>query len=356
MKAGKKSSRKGQNQAVIFDLGSLWLKGLHVAVKDGKVTLLNFACEKQPDGYYENPEVLTRSINSMAGRLGISVKKAVIALNGANSVLKQTLMPVVPLADMRKMLKVGSHNYLGQALENHTFDCEPVTGEDETHESSGEGFDDSDPRKRVLVGGSQEGVIKNLKSAFKKTKYSLDHIVPNQVGIINAFEVAYPDIFNEQTIALIEVGHAFSTISVLDRGTLGITRNINFGGRDLNREIAEHLNVSPEEAQDLKEGLADEVNDFIEDRLENFVNEIQASMDFFTHTQERDIVRVYLSGGSILSDTVFRVIAENLEIPCEIWSPVEALELKIPSGLESELTRFDKQLGTSIGAALAYLN
>lgn len=341
---------------MVFDLGSLWLKGLHVAIRDGKVNVLNAACEKQVEGYHENPDMLAQSINGLSERLGVSTKKAVIALNGANSVLKQTLMPLVPLADMRKMLKVGSQNYLGQALDKHTFDCELVSSENETEDQGGESAEDSDPRKRVLVGGSQEMVIKNIKAALKKTKYSLDHVVPNQVGIINAFELAYPEIYREHTVALIEVGHAYSSICILDRGTVGITRNINFGGRDLNREIAEHLNISVEEAQDMKEGLADEVNDFIEDRLDSFVNEIQASMDFFTHTQERDIVKVFLSGGSVLSDTVLRVICSNLVIPCEMWNPMSGVELKVPDDQEQEVYRFEKQLGTSVGAALSYLN
>lgn len=357
MKSVKKSKPKGQNQAVVFDLGSLWLKGLHVAIKDGRPTLLNFICEKQAEGYYENPESLSQSINSLTERLGTPTKKAVVALNGANSVLKQTMMPVVPLEDMRKMLKVGSQNYLGQALDKHTFDCEPVnSGSADDAGLQIEGFDDNDPRKRVLVGGSQELVIKNLKAAMKKTRFTLDHVVPNQVGIINAFESAYPEIYSSSTVAIIEVGHAYSSICVIDGGTPGIVRNINFGGRDLNREIADHLNITTEEAQNLKEGLADEVDDFIEDRLESFVNEIQASMDFFTHTQERDIQKVFVSGGSLMSNTVFRVIATNLIIPSEMWNPMMGIDVRLPIGAQNEVDKYEKQLGTSIGAALAFLN
>jgi len=348
--------KKSPSQAVVFDLGSLWLKGLHVSQKDGEVTLMNFAFEKQVEGYHESPESLSECINKLAKKFGAPTRKAVVSLNGANSVMKQTLMPIVPLTDMRKMLKVGAQNYLGQNLEGHTFDCQPIDTDEIIDINSGIEGEESDPRKRVLVGGSQQSVVADLQQAFKKTKFALEHVLPNQVGIINAFEYSYPEFYKDGITGIIEVGHAYSTICVVDQGNVALTRNIQFGGRDLTREVSDHLNISFEEAEELKAGFSDEVDDFLEDRLESFVNEIQASIDFYTHTQERDIERVYVSGGSLLSNTVYRVIAGNMSVPCTPWKPADALEKRIPIGKNNDLEDFSSQLGTSVGAALAYLN
>lgn len=355
MKAGFKPKTKPQNQAVAFDLGSLWLKGVHMSYKDGKATLQNFAAEKQEEGYFDNPEQLAASIDSISTKLGVPTKRAVVSLNPSNSILKQTLMPVVPLRDMRKMLKIGAQNYLGQNLENHTFDCQPIN-EAEFEKESANKSSDSDARNKVLVGGSLESVIANLKVAFKKTKYSLEHIIPNQVGIINAFEYAFPEIFRKSVVSLIEVGHAYSSICVIEQGDAALTRVIHFGGQDLTDEVADHLEIAFDEAQVLKEDFSDEVDNFMGDKLASFVNEIEASMDFFTHTQEKDIEKVFLSGGSILSDTVFRAIASNMPIPVTPWQPADAIDKRLPLGQEDKLFEFRNQFGTSIGAALAYLN
>ena len=50
-------------------------------------------------------------------------RQVTLAVGSEDSVLRSTEMPLLPLADMRQMLKFNAKNYLQQDLRDYVFDC-----------------------------------------------------------------------------------------------------------------------------------------------------------------------------------------------------------------------------------------
>ena len=356
MKFSSSKKLKPQNQAIVFDFGALWFKALHVSFKDGRPVLMNYFLERQEGEYFKSPDNLSKCIESVVKNLGVPTKKAVVSLNASNSVMKQTMMPVVPLPDMRKMLRVGAQNYLGQQLDNHTFDCEVISLDEKEPET----LSTDENRSRVLVGGTKQNTMSDLKQAFNKSKYSLEHVVPCQVGIINSFEFCFPEKFKSSTIGLIDIGHSHSSICIIDCGDVGLTRNIQFGGDNLSvKEPVEQLAMGFDEstAFSLQEELEARSEDFIEDRLSSFMSEVSASLDFYAYTQEKEIDEIYVSGaGALNSDAIFRGIASKMPLKCNAWDPLDKIQRRLPIDKDKQLMEYKNQFGASIGAGLAFLN
>lgn len=107
------------------------------------------------------------------------------------------------------------------------------------------------------------------------------------------------------------------------------TRDIQAGGNLLNEELQKRLGVSSEEAERVKLGdrnLADVDSDSVEEVLsnaiENLVQEIQRSLDFFTATSNEDrVTKLYLAGGVSGSEQVRATLEERLGLPAERVDP-----------------------------------
>ena len=76
--------------------------------------------------------------------------------------------------------------------------------------------------------------------------------MPGIIGPVNAFEMAMPQVFANDSVALVDIGFKHSSICVLDRGELVLIRVVNFGGDKLTAGLAEAMNITYADAEGVK--------------------------------------------------------------------------------------------------------
>src|SRR5262249_8615585 len=155
----------------------------------------------------------------------------------------------------------------------------------------------STPKLRVVVAGAKKQLVEEMLAAVKTTGFSADHIIPGLIGPVNAFELAEPDIFSRDVVALVDVGFKNTTICVLQEGELVLSRVVNIGGDKLTNGLAESLGISYAEAEGIKVGMPTEVQTQLEALVMPLGRELRASIDFFEHQQDRAVSQVFISGG-----------------------------------------------------------
>ena len=84
-------------------------------------------------------------------------------------------------------------------------------------------------------------------------------IVPGLIGPVNAFELAVPEVFANESVALVDIGFKQTSVCILDSGELVLTRVVNIGGDKLTAGLAEAMNITYAEAEGIKVGMAPEV-------------------------------------------------------------------------------------------------
>jgi type IV pilus assembly protein PilM len=343
------SGPKKKDHVVAIDLGTRVTKAVLVNRRGDSFSLSNFVVKDAP--VYDrtlSADKLTDHLKSVMHDLGAKGKQVTLVIGPGDSVLRTAELPSIPARQLLQLLKVNSKTYLQQELKQYLFDCHilgPVaeSGEGEGAQKGG--------KSRALVGGAKQEYVENLKLAAKQAGLVVDIITTSLVQPANAFEQAMPDVFEKEVVALVDFGYKNSFISILMMGELSLSRAVGFGAAKLTTGIAESLGVSQAEAEGIKVGMPQEVEETIQPLLTPLGRELRASIDFFEHQQDKTVSQVFFSGGSSISDHIIQALQSELMVPCKSWNPAGALTMDLPPQRIGEVEQIAPQLTVAVGAA-----
>jgi type IV pilus assembly protein PilM len=342
---------KKRDQIIAIDLGGRSTKAVHIQRKGDSYSLLRYSVMDAP--IFEKSisvDLLSEHLKAVFQTLETKSKNVSLAIGVNDSVVRQAELPQIPKDDMRMILKNNSKSYLQQELPGHTFDCcylpSPNNGADGAKPAGNQ-------KVKVLVGAAKKQLADDLDAAVKKAGLIPEQVVPGLVGPVNAFEMAMPEVFSKEAVALVDIGFKSTTICLLNNGELIVSRVVNLGGDRLTQGLADSMGISYAEAEGIKVGMAAEVQSNLEPLLTPLGREMRASVDFFEHQQDRTVSHIYISGGSARSEFLMRGLEAELNVPCKSWSPVASLQLALPPAQVSEIEHVAPQLAVAVGTAAA---
>jgi len=80
--------------------------------------------------------------------------------------------------------------------------------------------------------------------------------------------LSLPEAFANESVALVDIGFKHSSVCVVDRGELVLSRMVNIGGDKLTVGLAEAMNITHAEAEGIKVGMAPEVQAMLEAQVQ----------------------------------------------------------------------------------------
>lgn len=346
---------KKRTRMISVDLGTRTTKAVLLERRSEVWALSRYAVLDAPIFEKQiSPELLTEHLKAVTKALDTPTRFVTLSLNLSDAVIRQVEMPHIPVADMRMVFKSNSKFYLQQDLAGHVFDCHIFVpkeagkvAQSETSKAAGV------PKLKVMVAAAKQQFINGLQKALRDAGLVGDCIVPGLVSSVNAFELALPEIFKNDTVALVDIGFKHTSICILDRGELVVTRVVNIGGERLTAGLAEMMNISYAEAEGIKIGMAAEVQSSLETLVAPLGRELRASLDFFEHQADRLISKVYFSGGSAQSSMILQLLQTEIVVGCEVWNPTGFLQMALPGQQAVEIEHIGPQLTVAVGAALA---
>lgn len=351
--------KKKRAQMISVDLGSRTTKAVLLEQRGEIWALTRYALLDAPIFDKKiSPELLAEHLKAVVAALEVQTKLVTISLNLDDAVVRQVDLPQIPVDEMRLVLKNNSKTYLQQDLPGHVFDCyifppkETVNGRrSESPKTVGA------PNKfKVLVAAAKQQLVNDFQTAIREAGLVGDHIVPGFVGSVNAFEAAQPEIFKNESVALVDIGFKHTSICVLDCGELALMRVVNIGGDKITAGLAETMSISYAEAEGIKVGMAPEVESSLEMQVQPLGRELRASLDFFEHQNDRAVSQVYVSGGSARSEMILQILHGEMIVECKTWNPTTFLQLALPGQQAVEIEHIGPQLAVAVGAALAAIN
>ena len=344
---------KKRDQIIAIDLGGRSTKAVHMQRRGDVYTLLRY-CVMDAPIYEKNLSVdlLAEHLKAIHQAMETKTKYVSLALSVTDSVVRHTELPQIPLADMRLILRNNTKNYLQQDLPGHTFDCYfiPTRNGDK---AEGIKFNAGAQKLKVLVGGAKKQLTDDLQAAVRQAGLVPDQVIPGIVGPVNAFELAMPDLFAKEAIALVDIGFKSTSICLLQKGDLIVSRVVNIGGDRLTQGLADAMGISYAEAEGIKVGMPTEVQASLEPLLSPLGRELRASVDFFEHQQDRTVSQIYISGGSARSEFIVKGLEAELMAPCRSWNPAATLQMALPAQQTAELEQVAPQLTVALGTAAA---
>jgi type IV pilus assembly protein PilM len=347
-------TRKKRTQMISVDLGARTTKAVLLEQRGEVWALCRYALLDAP--IFEkkiSPELLAEHLKSVVEALGAEARHITLSVGLDDAVVRQVDLPQIPIDEMRLVLKNNTKAYLQQDLPGHVFDCyifPPKAAAGKAGESAKVAVT---PKLKVLVTAAKQQLVNDFQTAIKEAGLIADHVVPGFVGAVNAFEMAMPEIFKTESVALVDIGFKHTSICVLDRGELALMRVVNIGGDKLTAGLAEAMNITYAEAEGIKVGMAPEVESALEMQVLPLGRELRASLDFFEHQEDRAVSQVYVSGGSARSEMILQMLHAEMIVECKTWNPTGFLQMALPGQQAVEIEHVGSQLTVAVGAALA---
>jgi type IV pilus assembly protein PilM len=346
--------RKKRAQMIAVDLGSRTTKAVLLERRGEALALTRYAILDAP--IFEknmSAELLADHLRAVATALGGTTKYLTLAIGLEDAVVRQVEMPQIPLEEMRLVLKMNHKNYLQQDLPQHVFDCciLPPRAEKTADASRTNGV----PKLRVLAVATKQKIVTDFMQAANAAGLMPEGLVPGLIGPINHFEYSMPEVFQKETVAIVDIGFKHTSVSVLSQGELALNRMLRVGGDNLTAGLAQSLNISYAEADGIKVGMAPEVESALQTHVAPLGREIRASLDFFEHQEDRPVSQVYMSGGSARSEMILQMLHAELLLECKTWNPTGFLQLALSGQQAVEIEHVGSQLTAAVGAALSII-
>jgi type IV pilus assembly protein PilM len=367
-----RTAKKKRNQMMAVDLGTRTTKAVLIERRGEVLALSRYAVLDAPifDKKF-SPELLSDHLRGVAAALGGGTRFVTLAVGLDDAIVRQVELPQIPVGEMRLVLKNNTKGYLQQDLPNHVFDCHifPPKATSTPGKPAEPAKLPGVPKLKVLVTGAKQELVADFQMAVKSAGLTADCIVPGIIGPVNAFEMAMPQVFANDSVALVDIGFKHSSICVLDHGELVLIRVVNIGGDKLTAGLAEAMNITYADAEGVKLGLvpknkSEPNGEFaaldmqvtaLDAQVAPLGHELRASLDFFEHQQDRPVSQIFVSGAAAKSEMFLEMLRAEMLAECKTWNPATFLQLALPGQQAVEIEHVGPQLCVAIGAALAAL-
>jgi type IV pilus assembly protein PilM len=349
-------SNTRRDQILAVDLGSRTTKAIHLQRRGNRFALSRFAILDAPISETAlSREMLTEHLRAVSVALGAKTRLVALTASVNDALVRHVEMPRLPLDEMRLVLKHNSRNYLQQDLADYVFDCHFLPPGAAPSLADGGKANGATAKNKVLVAGAKRQLVDDYLEAAKNAGLVAEFIAPGLLGPANAFEMAFPELFANEVLALVDIGFKSSSICILQQGELILSRVVNIGGDRLTTAVAEAISICYAEAEGIKVGMAGEVESVLESVLAPLASELRASLDFYEHQQDQPVAKVFLSGGSARSEFVLQSLQNGLMVETKTWNPTAFLQMDLPPQQAAEIEHVAAQMAVAVGAAVAAL-
>ncbi len=301
------------------------------------------------DGQIMDAQLVTETIQRLFQRCKLKSSTPVAtALCGHHVIVKRISLPVMSDAELAESIHWEAEQYIPFDIEDVNLDYQILEGSS----LSGEGNMD------VLLAAAKRDKINDYIGVVNQAGLNPQAVDIASFAMQNAFEANY-DFEPDQVVALVDIGSAVSSISVLHGGSSVYWRDINIGGNQYTDAIQKELNLSADQAEQLKRG--EEIDGIPYERVqptlsavtEDIGTEIQKTLDFFKQISATDqaLDRLYLTGGTAQIVHMKESLAERLGTQVELFNPFRKIP---PASKEATAELINEMMPTaSVAVGLA---
>ncbi len=313
-------------QCIGLDIGSSAIKLVQLKVGRRDLTLQNFGIEPVPpqtivDGAVMNHPALVDAIRNLARRIRLKGKQAALAVSGNSVILKRLSIPAMEGAALAEQMEWEVGQNIPFPREEVVFDHNVLVGQT------------PQGQMEVLLVAAKRDIIAQYTAAVRDAGLTPVVVDAAALALQNAVEGGI-GFQSGETIAIINVGATFSTLSIVSDGKPSFNRDLGAGGNTYTEAIQRQLAVPIDGAEAYKVGGAiaamgaaadvvpQEVHTIPAQVSEQVAEEFQRSLDFFINDAvDVRLSRIYLSGGSCLVPQLPKAIQDRARIPVEIIDP-----------------------------------
>lgn len=270
----------------------LGLSGKHCNVS--KYASYSVASGNIVDGEIKNPEGVRESISRCFQESRISTRKVFCSLPEGKSFLRVIEVPILRQEQLEEAIRWQVEEHIPMGLDQLYYDWTPLQ----------KSFSKDPKKMNILMVAVARGVVDSFLGVLESA--GLETIGMGTESVAQVQSLLAEDMDSIETVLVVDFGDRRTTFTFAVGGTPCFTSSISLSSQMMTDAIAKTLHISQEEAEKIKyeQGIGsfvkkDPVFQAIESILENLIQHIQTSMDFFVSGLKfsHSIDRIILCGG-----------------------------------------------------------
>lgn len=334
-----------------LDIGTHSIKLVQLHGGDAKPKLVSMGIASLPrdafaEGRVARPDLLAGAIRHLTSHLKIKQKSVAVSVSGYDVMIKKIELPTMT----EEELETRMHSELGQYI---PYNIDEVDIDYQVLDIA----KDRPNFMEVLLVAAKKESVSDLNNLLKTAGLDPFVVDVDFFALGNAFEITYG--FNEERVALLDIGAGKSVMNITHKGVPIFTRSISIGGNQVTDNLKNFFNISFEEAERVKLGEAAEsystqdLEEVFVSTVSGWINECRRAVDFYYNNYpDSRIEKFYLSGGSCRIPGLDKVFEEHMEIPVEIFNPIARLQYEPKQFDPAYVEYIGPQMVIALGLAL----
>jgi len=306
-----------------IDIGSSSIKGVKLVPRREKVELVDYAMKPLRAGAIKDGEVIeegvvTEALREISNKLKPARCTVVAAISGEQAVVRNIKMPKLPRNEIKEALPWEIEEYLSFPLDEAVIDF-VIEKESENNEEK---------QLEIMAVATRKRNIENLLEPLRNAGFRVNRINLQTFALYHILKLMGLD---QENLALADIGASATDLILMNEGLIEQHRTLPIGGDNFSRALSNHYKVSLEEGEKIKlEQLPDHKESISELEISfgDLADEFSRSLAHF-QIQHRglEIEKMYLAGGASLTEGLFGIVENRLDVPVSFLDIKEGLAL-----------------------------
>jgi len=333
-----------------IDFGTSSIKAVEITMRNQKPYVTNYAWvtldfmnatrEHKSISY---PEQLKIYFDALLAAMKSDARNAYAAVPGYSGLVTLIEFPVMNEEEIAQALQFEARKYIPSSLDEVNMSWEIVSPSEKKGKK--EKTTAGETMMVVLVAAPKKDVAR-YDFFFHDTGLTMKTLELETFSLIRSLVGE-----DQGRFIIVDIGAKACAIILVSNGVVHVNRNIDTGGSDITKTIAESMNISWERADSLKK----EGRDFFVSRetsmifptLDLIANEIKRIVAAFREKEKgATIDSVILSGGTAKLKGIDQYLAKIVGIPVVVGDPWKRVVC------DERLSRIVNQLGASFAVAI----
>jgi type IV pilus assembly protein PilM len=343
---------KKSKPLVGLDIGSSSVKAVELTKTKKGYELTGFAYETLGpdavvDGAIMDAPVVANTIKRTLTAGKFKPKGVATGVSGHSVIVKRVVVPVASAQEVEASIEFDTEQYIPFEISEVNLDYQVVGAGSTSTE---------DPGMEVVLVAAKKDKIQNHTNVISLAGRNPEVVDIDAFALQNTFEVNY-GAPRTATIALLNIGASLMNINITKAGMPLFIRDVSVGGNQYTDILQKELQLSFEEAEDLKLGKtggteAEMIHPLLESITEMLIMEVQKTFDFFRETYPSEtIAKVLISGGTSHMQGLAEKIQETFGYPTEVMNPFKSISVG-PKVDAAKVTSLGPALAVAVGLAL----
>ncbi|MFO8053286.1 MAG: pilus assembly protein PilM [Candidatus Omnitrophota bacterium] len=326
---GKGLVKRSAETFTAINLGNYFIKG--IVVKKGQIV----------DWFTETRKDLSEVVGKLKADKKIPTKKIKISLKSSDCLVRYFPFPKTEKKKLKQALYYQLNKLIPYRSNEVYFDYTILK-------------EISSSQNQILLAVAKKKHIDSILESFEKQGFSVSEITLDSISLINLYLDKYPE-SKKMNSCILDIGHSFSTMNILEEGLPFFSREAKFSTKDLVEIITRVKSISEKEAVGVlsKVEKNDELFTILEENISDWCKEIKNSFDFFELNKGKSLDKLYITGGLAAVLNISDIFSENLEIDSEILIPDESNSLIFSDSFsKKDYKNYKHNLAVSFGLVL----